>query len=81
VSRFTHNPKDGMFITLDDLAEFVAEMRGYRSLPGDTVVRCSGHMEIDVANGPRVRNITADTNPPSENRADRRRMGQRKSPE
>jgi len=74
VARFTFNPKDGNFLTLDDLEAFVAEMKTYRDLPGDTVVRGLGHMEIDLANGPRLRNITADSAPPQENRETRRRQ-------
>lgn len=51
------DPKRGM--TLDDLAEFVAEMRGHYELPGDTVVRATGMIEFDL-DGPRVARITAD---------------------
>lgn len=52
------DPARGM--TLDDLAEFVAEMRGHYELPGDTVVRCKGMVEFDLVNGPRVSALTAD---------------------
>lgn len=47
-------------MTLDDLAEFVAEMRGHYELPGDTVVRCKGVIEIDLVDGPRIAQLTAD---------------------
>jgi hypothetical protein len=59
--RYTHNPIDGVAITLDDLRIFVEEMTGYRNLPGTSVVRGSGHLEIDLASGPRLRSITAET--------------------
>jgi len=59
--KFTTNPAAGPYITLDDLAEFVAEMRGYRGLPGHTVVRAAPAVEIDFAHGPRVLRMTADT--------------------
>lgn len=52
------DPARGM--TLDDLAEFVAEMVGQHELPGDTVVRCKGMVEFDLVNGPRIAQLTAD---------------------
>jgi hypothetical protein len=52
------DPQTGM--TLDDLAEFVAEMRGHYELPGDTVVRAVGMLEINLTDGPRIARITAD---------------------
>jgi hypothetical protein len=58
--RYSRSPEDGDFITLDDLAEFVAEMRGYRRLPGHTVVRGSTAIEFDLRDGPRLMRITAD---------------------
>lgn len=58
--RYSHSPEDGLAITLDDLATFVAEMRGYRGLPGHTVVRVAGLPEIDIIDGPRCSRITAD---------------------
>lgn len=51
------DPKVGM--TLDDLAEFVAEMRGHYDLPGETPVRCMGMVELDLVNGPRIARLTA----------------------
>jgi hypothetical protein len=52
------DPSRGM--TLDDLAEFTAEMLGHYELPGNTVVRCKGMLELDLANGPRISALTAD---------------------
>lgn len=77
--KYSHQPADGVAITLDDLAEFVAEMRGLRNLPGDTVVRATGVIEFDLQNGPRIARITADTDPvpAGPNRATRRATGQR----
>ena len=51
------DPKIGM--TLDDLAEFVAEMVGHYELPGSTPVRCTGLIEFDM-DGPRIARLTAD---------------------
>lgn len=51
------DPKLGM--TLDDLAEFVAEMRGMHEMPGNTPVRVKGMIEIDLVNGPRIASLTA----------------------
>lgn len=79
--RYAHHPADGQAITLDDLAAFVAEMRGYRELPGNTVVRAAGVLEVDIESGPRIARLTADTEPSSGggwlNRAQRRAGGQR----
>lgn len=47
-------------ITLDDMAEFVAEMRGHYELPGSTPVRCVGMLEFDMQDGPRIARLTAD---------------------
>jgi hypothetical protein len=58
--RYSRSPENGQHITLDDLAEFVAEMRGYRQLPGHTVVRGFPAVEIDFADGPRLQRISAD---------------------
>jgi hypothetical protein len=58
--RRTFTPEDGIAITLDDLAEFVAEMMGRYELPGTTPVRCMGVIEFDMADGPRIARITAD---------------------
>ena len=58
--RYSRSPADGQMITLDDLCEFVAEMRGYRNLPGNTVIRVAGYPEIDLTDGPRCVRITAD---------------------
>lgn len=52
------DPSRGM--TLNDLAEFVAEMLGQHELPGTTVVRCKGMIELDLVNGPRVASLAAD---------------------
>jgi hypothetical protein len=52
------DPKVGM--TLDDLAEFVAEMVGHYELPGSTPVRAMGMIEIDFEAGPRIARLTAD---------------------
>lgn len=51
------DPRTGM--TLDELAEFVAEMMGHYELPGDTPVRCTGVIEFDP-DGPRIARLTAD---------------------
>jgi hypothetical protein len=59
--RYSRSPADGHAITLDDLADFVAEMIGYRHLPGTTVIRAAGLLEFDLTDGPRVARITADT--------------------
>jgi hypothetical protein len=59
--RYSRSPADGHAITLDDLADFVAEMIGYRHLAGDTVIRAAGVLEFDLRDGPRVARITADT--------------------
>lgn len=61
IMRYTHNPIDGVLITLDDLRIFVEEMTNYRRLPGTAVVRGQGVIEIDLANGPRLRSVTAET--------------------
>jgi hypothetical protein len=45
--------------TLDDLAEFVADCMGHYELPGSTVVRCKGMIELDLVNGPRIAQLTA----------------------
>lgn len=52
------NPQVGM--TLDDVAEFVAEMMGHYEMPGSTPVRCIGLIEIDFDAGPRIARLTAD---------------------
>lgn len=57
------NPALGM--TLDDLAEFVAECMGHYELPGSTVVRCKGMLEFDLVNGPRIAQLTAMPGEPS----------------
>lgn len=51
------DPKVG--ITLDDLAEFLDEMRALE-LPGATPVRAMAMIEIDFADGARIQRITAD---------------------
>lgn len=52
-------PSDGKAITLDDLAEFVAEAIG-KGMPGSTHVRTMGVVErLDLSNGPRIARITA----------------------
>jgi hypothetical protein len=58
--RYPYNPATGQVITLDDLAAFVAEMVGYRQLPGSTPVRAHGLIEFDMQSGPRLRQVTAD---------------------
>lgn len=50
------DPNAGM--TLDDLAEFVAEMMGTHELPGATIVRCTGLIEFDM-DGSRIARLTA----------------------
>lgn len=78
--RYSLGPQQGMFMTLDDLTAFVAEMKGYRELPGDTPVRALGWMEIDLVDGPRITRLTADpdtTQAPGPNRAQRRARGGR----
>lgn len=75
--KYSHLPADGVAMTLDDLAEFVAEMRGMRDLPGSTVVRAMGVVEFDLANGPRIARLTADGDYTPPNRAQRRATGQR----
>lgn len=75
--KYSHNPADGFAITLDDLADFVTEMKGYRELPGNTVVRAMGLVEFDLQHGPRIARITADTDTVPPNRAERRAAGQR----
>lgn len=77
--KYSHQPADGVAMTLDDLAEFVAEMKQYRELPGSTVVRVVGVLEVDLQNGPRLARITADTDPApaGPNREQRRAAGQR----
>lgn len=59
--RYTHHPIDGVAITLDDLRIFLDEMTGYRGLTGTAVVRGQGHIEFDMACGPRLRAISVDT--------------------
>lgn len=78
--RYSYSASDGQMITLDDLAAFVAEMRGYRELPGDTPVRGAPIIEIDMADGPRLLRLTADPDTPrprGPNRAQRRAGGER----
>ncbi len=58
--RRTFTASDGVAITLDDMAEFVAEMMGRFELPGTTPVRCMGVIELDMADGPRIARLTAD---------------------
>lgn len=78
--RHTRHPTDGIAITLDDLAEFVTEMRDVHDLPGDTPVRAAGVLEFDLVDGPRIARLTADPDadragppaPPRPNRAARR---------
>lgn len=77
--RHTRHPTDGHAITLDDLEQFVQDMRAL-GLPGNTPVRCAGVLEFDLVDGPRVSRITADPDaigtgtaaPPRPNRAARR---------
>lgn len=57
--RYPYLPADGEAMTLDDLAEFVAEMVGHRQLPGTTQVRAMGRIEFDLADGPRIARLTA----------------------
>lgn len=57
--RYPFLPADGKAMTLDDLAEFVAEMIGQRGLPGSTVVRVTGCLEVNLTDGPRIARITA----------------------
>ena len=52
------NPALGM--TLDDVAEFVSEMMGHYDMPGSTLVRAMGTLEIDFVDGPRVARLTAE---------------------
>lgn len=59
--RRTFAPADGVAITLDDMAEFVAEMMGHHQLPGSTPVRAMGVLfEMDLRDGPRIARLTAD---------------------
>jgi hypothetical protein len=57
VKRYPFHPA-GAVITLDDLAEFVIEMRE-RGLPGDTPVRGTPLVEFDM-DGARLRALVAD---------------------
>lgn len=75
--KYSTLPADGVAMTLDDLQTFVTEMRELRELPGHTVVRAMGLIEIDLANGPRIARLTADTDTPRPSRAQRRAAGQR----
>lgn len=77
--KYSTQPADGVAMTLDDVAEFVREMKQYRELPGTTVVRAMGVVELDVQNGPRIARLTADTDTPAPNRSQRRAGGQRGS--
>ncbi len=77
MTTYSYSAADGYAITLDDLATFVAEMKGYRELPGDTQVRFSAMIEFDLVNGPRANRVTADTGATRPNREQRRAQGQR----
>lgn len=50
-------PTDGRAITLDELAEFVAEAIG-KGFPGGTQVRAAGVLELNIAHGPRIGRLT-----------------------
>jgi len=75
--KYSTNPADGIAMTIDDLQAFVDEMKQLRELPGNTVVRAMGVVELDFANGPRIARLTADTDTPGPNRAQRRASGKR----
>lgn len=77
--KYSTQPADGVAMTIDDLAEFVREMKQYRELPGSTVVRAMGVIEVDMLNGPRISRLTADTDAVPPNRSERRAGGQRGS--
>lgn len=78
--KYSTQPADGVAMTLDDLAEFVREMKQYRELPGTTTVRAMGVIEaLDISNGPRIARLTADTDVVPPNRRQRRAGGQRGS--
>lgn len=50
-------PATGPAITLDELAEFVAEAIG-KGFPGATPVRAAGVLELNIAHGPRIARLT-----------------------
>lgn len=54
---FVFAPADGKAVTLDDLAEFVAEAIG-KGLPGSSYVHAAGVIEFDMHNGPRIARLT-----------------------
>lgn len=52
-------PQNGQAITLDELAEFVADAMS-RGVPGSTPVRAAGVLEVNLTHGPRIARLTAD---------------------
>ena len=53
----SYTPEHGPYMTLDDLAEFVAE--ALAKMPGTTEVRAMGAIEVNFTHGPRITRLTA----------------------
>jgi len=54
----SYTPEHGPFLTLGDLEDFIRDARA-KGFPERQQIRVTGHVEVNIAHGPRATRITA----------------------